>query len=975
MNVDKPYSFMSNNKINNKFKKNKENKPQYSITKKESNINNKYQSDKKLKQNNSPYYIMHKKIASATMPAENQIILLQKRDLEIKDLKMKCQKLEQENHKYQLQNILLKNNSNNIKSNNYISENNTSSNFPIKNEIKKLWENLAKVEILNNFIEFENEPEIIYHIICTLISLSDKMIKKQCLLKYQEILKIMGVKNNLVIIKDIEIQFKNFMKEHLNEIFNYLKDKSFTNDYKNQLKNNVKSSIKCINENNMIILEDILEQNEFNDLLKNINDIILFTQFHEPELLFPIEEIYEKRKVKYIQINNNNKKDYILVNDTNFSGNKKSIVLLEPPCLKSGFAFYNELKPIIMLIELNNDNFNDIIMNNENENEIIDEKIKYNSINNTSRINRNLSMNKTNIRNNGDNNNHNKDGIKNNEYSDYNKATIDNDSYYKNKKVITTNTSRAANKKIKTVKKLNISKDIKLEDPDFCSNEEFDHIDTNNQKLKKVILPNKKYNKIYRIKSANNYLDKKQKNKNKEKIKFIKQNTNIIKKIETYKLYNNNFKQYLKINNNENGNSKKNIIINYSDGNQSLSNNKNNKNSTNNKFLSIPLTFKKYIKNKKLNNKIYNSTSNKKDNLTKNQKCINKTNNKSSNNTISKNSKPKINININTNNSFYKNEMLIKNNNKNKEIISLSNTKKIDFFIGNDKKKCKKKKYNNNNNKNVKSNCNDNINSNNNILKNNYNCNSNKHFSNLSTKRPKKSAKRIDSFDLKSSLVYSTIEEIKKMIDDVYHPHKPKIIISTNSNINNTLNANKYYNYNFDKKNTNKRKKDYNTINNSIKQLISLSQPKIIENGNINNNIYNDNKNNKLNTKSFETINNCNYNNYIVNKELYYKQFSIDETTFNTSSQFNITHECNNKTNKNYSQFAKKSKGNKTLPNDINNKFNSNINSNNSKTKKNKIREIEINIDGLSNNNFNTINAQPNKNRYNKFFHIFDNNI
>ena len=964
MNVDKPYSFMSNNKINIKFQKNKENKPQYSITKKESNTNNKYQSDKKLKQNNSPYYIIHKKISSATMPAENQIILLQKRDLEIKDLKLKCQKLEQENHKYQLQNILLKNNSNNIKNNNYISENNTSSNFPIINEIKKLWENLAKVEILNNFIEFENEPEIIYHIICSLISLSDKMIKKHCLLKYQEILKIMGVKNNLVIIKDIEIQFKNFMKEHLSEIFNYLKDKSFINDYKNQLKNNVKNSIRCINENNMIILEDILEQNEFNDILKNINDIILFTQFHEPALFFPIEEMYEKRKVKYIQINNNNKKDYILVNDTNFSGNKKSIVLLEPPCLKSGFVFYNELKPIIMIIEQNYDNSKDIIMNNENE--IIEEKIKYNSINTTSRINRNLNPDKINIYSNGEKNNHNKDDIKKNEFSDYNKATIDNDSYYENKNVITIKTSRPVNKKIKTAKKLSISKDIKLEDPDFCSNEEFGYLDKNNQKLKKVILSNKKYNKICRIKSANNYLDKKKKNKNKEKIKFSKQNTNIIKKIETYKLYNNNFKKNLKINNNENGNSKKNIIvINYSDGNQSLSNKKNNKNITLNKYLSIPLTFKKYIKNKKLNNKIYNSVSNKKDNLAKNKKCINKTNNKSSNNNIiSQKSKTKINININTNNSFYKNEMLIKNNKRNEEIISPSNTKKIDFFIDNDKKNCKKKKYNNNNNKNVKKNYNDNINSNSNILKNNYNSHSNKHFSNLATNRPKKSAKRLDSFDLKNSLVYSTIEEIKKMIDDVYHPHKPKIIISTNSNIN----------YNFNKKNTNKRKNNYNTINNSIKQLISLSQPKIIEKGNINHNIYSDNKNSKLNTKSFETINNCNYNNYIANKDLYYKQFSIDETTFNTSSQFNNTHECNNKTNKNFNQFGKKSKENKTLPNDINNKFNPNIN-NNFKTKKNKIREIEINIDGLSNNNFNTINAQPNKNRYNKFFHIFDNNI
>ena len=32
----------------------------------------------------------------------------------------------------------------------------------------------------------------------------------------------MGVKNNLIAIKDIEQQFKNFIKEHLNEIFNFI---------------------------------------------------------------------------------------------------------------------------------------------------------------------------------------------------------------------------------------------------------------------------------------------------------------------------------------------------------------------------------------------------------------------------------------------------------------------------------------------------------------------------------------------------------------------------------------------------------------------------------------------------------------------------------------------------------------------------------------------------------------------------------
>ena len=146
MNSCKLNSFMNNNNtITNTYQKYMPNKIQHQITKKTKNIQNKYQSDKKLKSNNFPYYITHKKKGSDAMLAENQKILLQKRELEIKDLKMKCQKLEQENHEYQLQNILLKNNCNNNKNNNVFLSNNTSSNFPIRNEIKKLCENFAKV--------------------------------------------------------------------------------------------------------------------------------------------------------------------------------------------------------------------------------------------------------------------------------------------------------------------------------------------------------------------------------------------------------------------------------------------------------------------------------------------------------------------------------------------------------------------------------------------------------------------------------------------------------------------------------------------------------------------------------------------------------------------------------------------------------------------------------------------------------------
>ena len=264
----------------------------------------------------------------------------------------------------------------------------------------------------------------------------------------------------------------------------------------------------------------------------------------------------------------------------------------------------------------------------------------------------------------------------------------------------------------------------------------------------------------------------------------------------------------------------------------------------------------------------------------------------------------------------------------------------------------------------------------------------------MSTNRTKLSAKALDLNDQKNSFAFSTLEEIKKLMDEGNRTHKPIIMISTNSNINNnhTININrqlKIKNHIFNKKNKNIRNNiNYNTINNSIKQLISLSQPKNVDNTNINNNynIYINNKSNKINIKSLETINisgSNNKNKYVKNRGLYCKQFSIDETTFNTSSQFNLTHDYNNKSNntiKNYIQFIKmpKHKQNKTLPNEVKIKCkstNSNNNVNiNYNINKNRIREIQINIEGLNNNNnFNTINAQPNIKRYHNFFHSYEN--
>ena len=972
MNVNNHNSFMNNK--HNICQKAKFNNFQNKENKKAIKSKNKFQSDKKLKKNYSPDNIIHKKLTSDLIATENQKILLQKRELEIKDLKIKCQKLEQENHMFQLQNILLKNNFMNSKTdsnNNLILGNNTSSNFPIINEIKKIWENLAKVELLNNFIGFENEPEIIYHLICQLFLLSDKMIKEHCHLKYLEIVKIMGVKNNSIIIKDIEAQFKTFMKEHLTEIFNYLQDKSFINEYKDMLKNAVKNSIKCIsdNENNVKIFEEMLEQNEFNDMLKNINDLILFTQFNDPTLYFKIENKYEDRRIKYIKINSENKNEYIIINDQGKpNGIFDALILLEPPCIKSGYIFYNELKPILMTIQKDieediNDNNNNITELKDNEEKSTSNKIKCNSFNNTSRAKINLKLDIiSNIKNSqynyknfytSDNINKKSDFINKNDKIDklinYDVQTLDKNSFLKNKtieKIISINSSRSKERNIKKIKNISISKDINSDY--FCSSDDNYFIENKQIKDKKTLQCNKpldkRYNKIHRIKSATNYF-----NKNKKVLKQKKRKkANLLKEEEINKIYN-NYKQYMMNNKNKKIIFMKNRIITSPYGNQSLSNRKKTQKQS---------SFKKNmnIKNKRIDKKNYNSTSNNKTNsinMNNNRKrsiLIDKYNQKSVNECKLKISKTK--TNLKSNNNLYKNSFLIINKPKCKDIFSPLKPqrpnkdieKSKDTLISegepNQKRRTIKNIINHKNNKfkmqNIKINY-SNYNSNRNILMNKVQTN----YSNLSSNRGKPKEKRLDSFDQKNSFLYSTLEDIKRILDDT---HKPIIMISNSSN-NNTNDVNdklkiKYHKFNHKKKIVQKGKKNnYNTINNSIKQLISLPKQKTNENAiiNYNNIVCNDNK---KNTNLF-IQNNC-----INNCLIYYKQFSIDETTFNTSSQINNTNEYNNNINKNYNQFCIV-----------------------------QIKEIEINIDGLinnKNNDFNTINVQKGKNIYHNFFHSYD---
>ena len=421
--------------------------------------------------------------------SENQSKLLAEKEEEIKTLKLRCEKLQEENKKYQFQ----KN----------INKENTSSNFPLKKEIKELWEKFARIDILNNFIDFENEPEIIYHVISEMFLLSNKLIKEKSENKYKEIIRVMGIKNNSMNIKDIGTQFKNFIKEHLNEIFIDLEANNFIKEYKEKIKNIFKDNIlkeknNITNKDELIkIFSEILEQSDFNEIIKDINNLVLIAQYNEPTLLFNIEPNIKNRKIRLIKIKN--KKNYIIPND-NTNKNIYYIIILNPPEIKNGIYYFNDLKQILMPITSDHSDNSKIIK----EEEIIDIS---NNENNNSKNNINTHILSSSFS---------QKGIKNKKYKLTNNSEEKNNIIAIDKKIINSlrvYTLRESNeKKIKNMKKIDkgkyfINKNYEkywrlMNDENLNFFDNYDKIKNNNQKM--INISNEKIKKKQIPKYKNN---------------------------------------------------------------------------------------------------------------------------------------------------------------------------------------------------------------------------------------------------------------------------------------------------------------------------------------------------------------------------------------------------------------------------------------------------------------------------------------
>ena len=312
--------------------------------------------------------------------------LLKEKDKKIESLQEQMlilqKKLEQQkpnnNNYYKSYNSNNSNSANNI---NYSNLNcNTSTNFPLKSEIKKIWEELALVSLLDNFIDYEKQPEKIFHFVSEIFLITDKLLSELCFNMYEKVSQSLNIINDKKFINDIEKTSRPLIKEHLNKTFAGTNNQQFIDKVIDLFKNSAK---RIIGEGGQEFeLGEVVGGEDFKFMIKKIKDILLFTKFNDQQLFFKIEKDFNKRIVEKIRIKNNiEKKNYLIINDNN-QEEVDGVIILKPPVLRSGFPLNNDFKTIIILYEKENSsksykNFSNI---NNNNNQIENKKEKINKI-------------------------------------------------------------------------------------------------------------------------------------------------------------------------------------------------------------------------------------------------------------------------------------------------------------------------------------------------------------------------------------------------------------------------------------------------------------------------------------------------------------------------------------------------------------------------------------------------------------------
>ena len=225
-----------------------------------------------------------------------------------------------------------------------------------------MWEELGKENIPDCFIDYFCYQKETFNLIQELILIIQKSVNNNIIEYNNSIIKLFSLQNEKNTNKQIQIIIKSIYQEYYNEIF-----ESENNKIKNEKEiiNNFciyyKTQINIYNKNDEF--EDLIKSRSFINLINLIKKILLYIEFHDPSLIFSIQSHNER---KY-EINNFKNSDCLCVEG--FSKiDKKCLILINPPKMKNGYNYQN-LKPIVMLVNSNieNENKNNKIQKNKKE--------------------------------------------------------------------------------------------------------------------------------------------------------------------------------------------------------------------------------------------------------------------------------------------------------------------------------------------------------------------------------------------------------------------------------------------------------------------------------------------------------------------------------------------------------------------------------------------------------------------------------
>ena len=215
-------------------------------------------------------------------------------------------------------------------------QNNTSHTLFLPSEFKKNWETIGKNLINDAFDSFLEEPIWLFHLIQDCLDVCYRFCERkieESIVNATKALKI----DNASVHKFLPV-FRDTFKEYFDSIFALSTDELLV------IKEKLKEKAEEYNDFPIEDLENDMDAQYFNKMLKEIVKSCIFMLIHDPVLTFKVEK-YEERKLEYIFMT---QKEHLFVGGQ-FKDGAACLVIFPTPLLKQDFPFNGILPGVYVL--------------------------------------------------------------------------------------------------------------------------------------------------------------------------------------------------------------------------------------------------------------------------------------------------------------------------------------------------------------------------------------------------------------------------------------------------------------------------------------------------------------------------------------------------------------------------------------------------------------------------------------------------